>query len=269
MRAVHPNCGSVAVGRKMSGERELPKGVSMRLAAVLLIGLTGFGQGAAGQSAAPTNSQTGASGSPTASTPAKSEPAGAVIPAGTKVALALKQAISTKTAKEGDAVYAETTFPVAIDNRIIIPPGTYVQGKITHVKRGGHVKGRAELLMHFTSMIYPNGYTVLLPASLENVPGAEKSTVKDSEGTIQQDSQTGEKVGTAAKTAGAGAAIGGLSTGSWKGAGIGAGIGGGVGAAIAMLSRGSDVRLEPGTSLEMEIQREIPLDAGRLQLAGK
>ena len=81
----------------------------MRLAAVLLIGLTGFGQGAAGQSAAPTNSQAGASGSPTASTPAKSEPAGAVIPAGTKVALALKQAISTKTAKEGDAVYAETT----------------------------------------------------------------------------------------------------------------------------------------------------------------
>ena len=195
----------------------------------------------------------------------KAEPAELVIPAGTKVALSLKQAISTKTAKEGDSVYAITSFPVAIDNRIIIPPGTYVQGKITRVQRGGHVKGRAELLMHFTSMIYPNGYTVMLPGSLENVPGAEKSTVKDSEGTIQQDSQTGEKVGTAAKTAGAGAAIGGLATDSWKGAGIGAGIGGGVGAAIAMLSRGNDVRLEPGASLEMLIQREVPLDASRIQ----
>ena len=192
-----------------------------------------------------------------------------VIPAGTKVALSLKQAISTKTAKEGDPVYAETTFPVVLDNKIIIPPGTYVQGKISNVKRGGHVKGRAELLIHFTSMIYPSGYTVVLPGSLDNVPGAEKSTVKDSEGTIQQDSQTGEKVGTAAKTAGAGAAIGGLSTGSWKGAGIGAGIGGGVGAAIAMLSRGSDVRLEPGTSLEMIIEREVALDSTRLQVAGK
>jgi type IV secretion system protein VirB10 len=204
-----------------------------------------------------------------ASVASKPDPAATVIPAGTKVALSLKQAISTKTAKEGDPVYAETTFPVALDNKIIIPPGTYVQGKISNVKRGGHVKGRAELLIHFTSMIYPSGYTVVLPGSLDNVPGAEKSTVKDSEGTIQQDSQTGEKVGTAAKTAGAGAAIGGLSTGSWKGAGIGAGIGGGVGAAIAMLSRGSDVRLEPGTSLEMMIEREVTLDATRLQVAGK
>jgi hypothetical protein len=101
---------------------------------------------------------------------------GVNIPAGTKVPLSLKQAISTKTAKEGDAVYAETTFPVVVDDKIIIPPGTYVQGKISQVKRGGHVKGRAELLIHFTSMIYPSGYTVLLPGSLENVPGAEKST---------------------------------------------------------------------------------------------
>ena len=34
------------------------------------------------------------------------------IPSGTKVPLALKQSISTKNAREGDAVYAVTTFPV-------------------------------------------------------------------------------------------------------------------------------------------------------------
>ncbi len=186
------------------------------------------------------------------------------IPAGTKVALRLKQAISTKTAREGDAVYAETTFPIAIDDRILIPVGTYVQGKISHIQRGGHVKGRAELLIHFTSLIYPSGYTVLLPGALENVPGAERATMKDSEGTIRQDSDTGKKLETVAKTAGTGAAIGGLGTGTWKGAGIGGGIGAGVGAAIGMLSRGGDVRLEPGTSVEMVIQRSVPLDGSRL-----
>lgn len=186
------------------------------------------------------------------------------IPAGTKVALRLKQAISTKTAREGDAVYAETTFPIAIDDRIIIPVGTYVQGKISHIQRGGHIKGRAELLIHFTSMIYPSGYTVMLPGALENVPGAEHATMKDAEGTIRQDSDTGKKLETVAKTAGTGAAIGGLGTGTWKGAGIGGGIGAGVGAAIGMLSRGGDVRLEPGTSLEMVIQRSVPLDGNRL-----
>lgn len=186
------------------------------------------------------------------------------IPAGTKVALRLKQAISTKTAREGDAVYAETTFPIAIDDRILIPVGTYVQGKISHIQRGGHIKGRAELLLHFTSMIYPSGYTVMLPGALENVPGAEHATMKDSEGTIRQDSDTGKKMETVAKTAGTGAAIGGLGTGSWKGAGIGGGIGAGVGAAIGMLSRGGDVRLEPGTSVEMVIQRSVPLDGSRI-----
>ena len=186
------------------------------------------------------------------------------IPAGTKVALRLKQAISTKTAREGDAVYAETTFPIAIDDRILIPVGTYVQGKISHIQRGGHVKGRAELLLHFTSMIYPSGYTVMLPGALENVPGAEHATMKDSEGTIRQDSDTGKKMETVAKTAGTGAAIGGLGTGTWKGAGIGGGIGAGVGAAIGMLSRGGDVRLEPGTSVEMVIQRAVPLDSSRV-----
>src|ERR1700756_2067177 len=196
-----------------------------------------------------------------------SEPAakaGPVIPAGTKVALSLKQAISTKTAKEGDAVYAVTNFPVVQDERVLIPAGTYVQGKIAHIQRGGRVKGRAELLIHFTSLIYPSGYTVMLPGAVENVPGAEHATTKGSEGTIRQDSDTGKKAETVAKTAGTGAAIGGLGTGSWKGAGIGGGIGAGVGAAIGLLSRGGDVRLEPGTSVEMVIQRDVPVDSSRL-----
>ena len=186
------------------------------------------------------------------------------IPAGTKVPLALKQAISTKSAKEGDPVYAETTFPFVVNDRIIIPAGTYVQGKITHIKRPGRIKGRAELLMHFTSMIYPSGYTVLLPGSVENMPGAEKTSMKDEEGTIRQDGEKGKDIGTVAQTASTGAIIGGVTNGG-KGAGIGAAGGGAVGLAIALLSRGSDVRLEPGTSVEMVIQREIAVDAKRIE----
>jgi type IV secretion system protein VirB10 len=117
--------------------------------------------------------------------------------------------------------------------------------------------------MHFTSLIYPNGYTVLLPGSVENVPGGGTNSVKGQEGTIQSDSQTGQKVGTAATTAATGAAIGGIHDG-WKGAGIGAGIGGAAGAAIAMLTRGHDVTLEPGTGINMVIQRPIKVDATRI-----
>ena len=185
------------------------------------------------------------------------------IPSGTKVPLSLKQSISTKNAREGDAVYAVTTFPVVINDRIVIPAGTYVQGRISNVKRGGRIKGRAEVLMHFRTLIYPSGYTVVLPGAVENVPGAEKTSMKDEEGTIRQDSQTGEKAKTAATAAGTGAVVGGLSNGV-KGGLIGAGIGGGIGTAIGLLTRGNDVRMEAGTTLEMVIQREVPLDASRI-----
>src|SRR5271169_4280821 len=185
------------------------------------------------------------------------------IPVGTMIPLSLKQAMSTKMAKDGDPVYAETTFPFVVNERVVIPAGTYIQGKVEHVQRGGHVKGRAELLVHFTSMVYPNGYTVMLGGSVENTPGAEKTSMKDSEGTIRQDSDAGKRAETAAGAATTGAVIGAVTNGA-KGAGIGAGIGGVAGLAVGMLSRGADVRLEAGTSIEMEIQREVTVDASRI-----
>jgi hypothetical protein len=185
------------------------------------------------------------------------------IPSGTRIPLSLKQSISTKTAKDGDPVYAETAFPFVLNEKVVIPAGTYIQGKIERTQRGGHVKGRAELLIHFTSMIYPSGYTVVFGGSIENTPGAEKTSMKDSEGTIRQDSDAGKKAQTAAGAATTGAVIGAVTNGL-KGAGIGAGVGGAAGIAIAMLSRGADVRLESGTSIEMEIQREIVVDPTRI-----
>jgi type IV secretion system protein VirB10 len=185
------------------------------------------------------------------------------IPAGTKVPVSLKHAVSSKGTREGDGVYAETTFPVVANGRVLIPAGTFVQGRVSHIQRGGRIKGRAEVLMHFTTLIYPSGYTVLLPGAVENAPGVDKTSVKDDEGTIRSDSQKGEKVGTVASTAGTGAVVGGLSNGG-KGALIGAGVGGAVGTAIALLTRGNDVKLDAGTTLEIVIQRDVPLDASRV-----
>jgi type IV secretion system protein VirB10 len=194
-----------------------------------------------------------------------------VIPSGTEVPVALKHAISTKSAREGDPVYAQTTFPIVLNQHILVPAGTYVQGRITRTKRAGRVKGRAEVLIHFTTLIYPSGYTVLLPGAVENVPGADKTSIKDPEGTIRQDRQTGEKVEKAAERGveggAAGAVIGGLGSGSATGAGVGAGVGGLTGIAIAMLTRGADVRLEAGTTVQMVIQRDVPLDAARIATA--
>jgi hypothetical protein len=194
----------------------------------------------------------------------------AIIPAGTKVPLTLAQAISTKNAREGDAVYAQTVFPLVLNERILIPSGTYIQGKIMHTEKAGRSKKRAEILIHFTSMIYPSGYTVMLPGSVDNTPGADNKGVKDAEGTIQQDKDTGKRLEDAAKGAAVGGtvgSIGGVAAGGLNGARIGglAGIAGGV--AWALLKHGPELKLEVGTSIEMEIQRSITVDASRIQVA--
>jgi hypothetical protein len=215
--------------------------------------------------ASPENQATPQSPASAQPTPAASTTIGhpLAIPSGTRVPIVLKHAISTKGTHEGDAVYAETTFPVVQDGRVLVPAGTYVQGRITHIQRAGHLKGRAEVLMHFTTLIYPSGYTVMLPGAVENAPGVDKSSVKDHEGTITQDSQAGQEVGTIASSAGTGALIGGLTNGAKVGL-IGAGVGGAVGTAIALLNRNNDVKLDIDTSIEMVIQREVPLDASRV-----
>jgi hypothetical protein len=194
----------------------------------------------------------------------------AVIPSGTKVPLLLAQAISTKNAREGDPVYAQTAFPFVLNDHILIPPGTYIQGKIMHTEHAGRSKKRAELLIHFTSMIYPSGYTVMLPGSIDNTPGADDKGVKDSEGTIQQDKDTSKRIEDAAKGAAVGGtvgSIGGAAAGGFNGARYGglAGIAGGV--AWALLKHGPEVKLPVGTSIEMEIQRDVKVDASRIQMA--
>jgi type IV secretion system protein VirB10 len=245
----------------------------MRVAWALLM-LSGM---ALGQTADAQKPDSGASASPAAAVAANAAPAAAsdanaiTIPAGAKIPLSLKQAISTKNAREGDAVYAETAFPFVVNERVIVPAGSYIQGKISHVERGGRLKGRAEILIHFTSMIYPSGYTVMLPGSVENTPGAQDNSVKDQEGTIQQDSDTGKKVEDAAQGGAYGGAVGGitggLATGGLNGARIGAGAGAAAGIGWALLKRGSDVRLDVGTSIEMEIQRAITVDGSRIAVA--
>ncbi len=208
--------------------------------------------------------------SPTAAPSDTADPNAAVIPAGTKIPLSLAQAISTKNAREGDPVYAQTTFPFVVNDRILVPAGTYIQGKISRVQKAGRSVKRAELLLHFTSMIYPSGYTVMLPASVENTPGEDDKNVKDKEGTIQADKDTGKRVEDAAKGAAVGGtvgSIGGLAAGGVNGARYGglAGLAGGV--AWALLKHGPEVKLPVGTSIEMEIQRPIAVDASRIQVA--
>lgn len=192
------------------------------------------------------------------------------VPAGTKVLLQLRSSVNTKSAKPGDGVYLASTFPVVVGNHVLIPAGVYVQGVVDRVERAGHVKGRAQLDMHFTSMIFPNGTVVEIPGLVNSLPGASKQKVKDDgEGTIQQEGDKARNMGKVAEVTVPAGTTGGAIGGGVSGhpiAGTLGGMGAGLAAAgiVALFTRGADVNLEAGSQVEMVLQRPLILEEENL-----
>jgi hypothetical protein len=205
--------------------------------------------------------------------PAQTAPAApqtVTVPAGTKVLLSLKSGINTKTAQQGDGVYLISNFPVVGGSHVMIPVGVYVQGVVDRVQRPGRVKGRAQIDMHFTTMIFPNGQVVEVPGVLNSLPGSDGPKVKGNEGTVEQAGSKGKDVGNVLKGAAIGAetgVLGGAVSGDLgKGIGYGSAAGAAAGAIYTLFTRGNDISIPSGTTVEMVLQR--PLVLQQAQLAG-
>ena len=184
----------------------------------------------------------------------------AEIPQGAHTLLKLVNSISTRTAREGDYVYMRTASPIVSNNQIVVPTDSYVRGVVTHSKRSGRVTGRAELAIRIETLTLPSGKVIKVTPHLSSVDSGDTDQKVDREGGIQQGASKGKDAETIATTSGAGAAIGGLADRSWKGAGIGAGAGGAVGVATVLLTRGREVELKRGSTVDVTFERAIPVD---------
>lgn len=183
------------------------------------------------------------------------------IPAGTHVLLRMVSSLSTKTAKAGDQVYLQTASPIAGNGQMLVPVGTYVQGTVAEAKRSGRVKGRAEIALRLDTMTFASGKAFKIEPHVDSVDsGQHEQKVSDSEGTIKQGGSKLEDTGRIAILAGTGAAIGGLATRSIADAGIGGGIGGAVGLATVLLTRGKEVELRQGTTLDVVFDHPITVE---------
>jgi hypothetical protein len=244
------------------------------VAAAVALGLVGAScSSAPGQEAAsPQAPATAQATTPPAAAQADSTPARKTwtVPEGTKVLLQLRSAINTKSAKAGDGVYLASTFPVVVGNRVMIPAGVYVQGTVDRVVRAGRAKGKSQLDMHFTPIIFPNGTVVEIPGLVNSLPGARQQEVKkDGEGTIEQAPDRGRNAGEVAKiaipTGGTVGSIGGLAAGHPIAGGV-IGIAAGVAAIgiASLFTRGADVNIDSGTQVEMVLQRPLILEEENL-----
>ena len=176
--------------------------------------------------------------------------------------------------KPGDGVYLSSTFPVVVGNRVMIPAGVYVQGVVDRVQRGGRVKGKAQLDMHFTSIIFPNGSVVEIPGVVNSLPGARNQTVKDDgEGTIEQNGDKGRNAGQVAEIAlPTGASVGSIGGARFRASDcrrprrLGRGLA--TVGLVSLFTRGADVNIDRGTQVEMVLQRPLLLEEENLAGVG-
>ena len=219
----------------------------------------------------PATTQTASAATPPA--PAPPAPNIIFVPAGTKVLLELRSAVNTKSARPGDGVYLSSTFPVVVGNRVVIPSGVYVQGVVDSVVRPGRGIGaqKAQLNMHFTSMIFPNGSVVEIPGVVNALPGAEHQKVNGDEGTVEQNGGSNkahnadETAKVAVPTGATIGSIGGLEGGHPLAGGLeGAAAGLAAAGIVALFTRGADVNIPSGTQVEMVLQRPLQLQESNI-----
>jgi hypothetical protein len=82
------------------------------------------------------------------------------VPVGTSVPLTLMTPIKSKATKPGDSVRAVVAFPVTVGSQLAIPAGSYVEGMVTQLKAKPLTNQQPSLTVHFTRLLFANGYAV-------------------------------------------------------------------------------------------------------------
>src|SRR5262245_24603876 len=144
---------------------------------------------------------------PESSVPSASATPSLVVPAGTVIPVNLTSRFSTKHAKEGDGIYAQTAVPIVLNDQIVIPAGSFVRGKVSHVQQPGRIKGRAELTFSFQNITLPTGRSFDIYASLGGTGGTVE---RKGEATVvaEKGKENEEILTDSAKGAGTGATVG-------------------------------------------------------------
>jgi hypothetical protein len=178
--------------------------------------------------------------------------------------LSLQTRLHSKLSEVGDEVTAVLYEPVrATDGRVAIPRGTEFIGRVTQVQAAKRPQKEATMTVVFEKMRMPYGTENVstIVTAIDDYANDNKMKSKDDEGKVGA-GRSGERT---ARNAGIGGGLGSLGgiIGAAAGGGLGAiagGIGGGVAGGVLM-TKGNDIKLEPGTILRIKFEREVKIPA--------
>ena len=164
------------------------------------------------------------------------------VPEGTTFPLVLETAISSATSRSGDVVVARLAEDIKVGEKVVVPSGSEVRGRVTAAVPSGRVKGDARLAFDFDTLVlkgkeHPIGTR---PVDITAANSHKRDAVIIGGG------------------AGAGAIIGAIAKGG-KGAAIGGLIGGATGTGVVLVTKGKEVALGTGTRVTVRLTRETRL----------
>ncbi len=161
-------------------------------------------------------------------------------PAGTSLTIRTTKSIDTDQNKVGDTFAATLDVPLTVGDRVVVPKGTEVDGKIAYAKESGKITGQSQLILELTDLKL-SGKSYILRTSDYSEAGA---------------SRTAETAKAAGGVAAVGAIIGAIAGGG-KGAAIGAASGAAVGTGAVVLTKGTTLKIPAETLLEFKLERDL------------
>jgi len=171
------------------------------------------------------------------------------VPYGTVLAVRLTETLSSGLNQPGDTFPASLVSPIVVGDRVVIPAGAGVKGRIVDARNARRFSGRSTLVIEVTQLAY-NGRTYELHSSQYSQQGASRNTYA-----------------AAAITGGAGVgAIIGTVVGKRKGAAIGAVLGAAAGTGVQGVTKRAPAQLSAESTLSFRL--ETPLTLQRVQSAG-
>ena len=183
---------------------------------------------------------------PTTSAPAvpppPPPPTPVTIEQGTVLNIRMIDAVDTGRNHAGDSFRATLDSPITVGDKIVIPEGAEVVGRIADLKDAGHFAGQPGLALELSSLSV-NGRKYTLHTNQYSRQGKSRG------------SSTAKKVGAGAAI---GAVIGGIAGGG-KGAAIGAATGAGVGGGAQAVTKPEQVRVESEALLSFRLESPVTM----------
>lgn len=170
------------------------------------------------------------------------QPKTATVPAGAALTVSLITNLRTDSNHIGDLFGATVDEPLMVDDKVVIPAGTQLQGRLVKVEEPHRTKGRAQMTLLFDQLQVPDGSQdiVTVPIELQGDPEA----ISD-EGKVAAGGVIGSVIGALA------------SKKKTKGAAVGAAVGAAAGGAIAVATKGKQIELGTGQKLNVEFAEPV------------